>query len=707
MEKGFLAILAVCGSGLALNEAAAQTGLIIPEVEVIGSEENLEHIPGSGQIIDAETLEASRPFTVNEALRKAVGVNVRDEDGFGLRPNIGIRGLNPTRSTKTLLLEDGLPLAYAPYGDNASYFHPQIEKYERIEVLKGAGQILFGPQTIGGTINYITPRPPQEFGGHVALAGGNRDFFSGNVRLGGRGVLFDAIRKQGDGARDNIYTQLNDVNLKGVIQLTGSQAVTLRANYYDEDSRVTYSGVTEAELRNFGERYNPFGNDRFDANRYGASATHEIVFGENTSLITSVYGSYFSRDWWRQASTTTDGQCGAAFTAARLAGAAVNPDLCNSIQGRLRDYTTYGVEPRLSVRHGVFGVPSELDAGVKAHFEIQKRRQENGLSPSARDGAVVESNRRETDAYSAFVQNRLLFGRFTVSPGVRVEHVRSERTNRLTDVTGDDDLTEIIPALGGTFEAVPGTIVFAGIHKGFAPPRTEDVIDGVGTSTEVDAEESWNYEAGVRSAIGRRANVAATLFRNDFDNLISVGQIAGGNTPLAEGEALIEGLELSGQIESETISALGGRAFFDVAYTHLFTAESTTLFRQVATGAIVAGSASGNDLPYAPENLLTASVGFIHRSGWDMRLEAVYIDDQFSDFANTRNAPVDGNGQIGIIPNYTILNAAINYRLKPYRTTLFLTAKNLGDRDHIVDRTRGIATGIPRLVYGGLKFDFD
>lgn len=95
---------------LAENEAPLST----PRVDIIGNKENLERIPGSGYVLDKETLESSRVFTTNEALRKVPGVNVRDEEGLGLRPNIGIRGLNPTRSTKVTLLEDGLPLPTRP-----------------------------------------------------------------------------------------------------------------------------------------------------------------------------------------------------------------------------------------------------------------------------------------------------------------------------------------------------------------------------------------------------------------------------------------------------------------------------------------------------------------------------------------------------------------------------------------------------------------
>ena len=146
-----------------------------------GTPESLNEIPGSVERIDNRTLENARVFNFSEALRKFSGVNVRDEEGFGLRPNIGIRGTNPTRSTKVLLLEDGLPLSYAPYGDNASYYHPPVERYESIEVLKGSGQIAYGPQTIAGVINYLTPNPPDKPTFNFKLEGGNRSFFNGGA----------------------------------------------------------------------------------------------------------------------------------------------------------------------------------------------------------------------------------------------------------------------------------------------------------------------------------------------------------------------------------------------------------------------------------------------------------------------------------------------------------------------------------------------
>lgn len=694
------AAIAVLAAGFSQSAPAQESIVVMPRVDVIGKPENLERIPGSGHIVDKETLDASRVFTANEALRKVPGIIVRDEEGFGLRPNIGIRGLNPTRSTKVTLLEDGIPLAYAPYGDNASYYHPPIDRFERIEVLKGAGQILFGPQTIGGVINYVTPTPPKKFGGFVSATAGNRDYFNGKLQLGGNNMLLDVTRKQGDGARDNIRSELNDLNFKAVIDMGSRQALTLRANYFSENSTVTYSGITDAEFRNLGPRYNPFKNDKFEIDRYGASATHEIELSGDVVLTTNFYGSIFDRDWWRQSSTTTDGQCGGAFTTARTSGVAVNPDTCNSVQGRLRQYYTWGVEPRLRINHDAFGVKNELETGLKAHYETQKRRQMNGVSPTARSGALVEDTLRETKAYSAFAQNRFLLGNWTVTPGLRFEYIDASHTNNISSATSSATLGQWIPSLGGTYNPSKALTVFAGVHRGFAPPRTEDIINSTTvTSTDVGAEKSWNYELGVRHQPMKDVNVQATLFRNDFQNQIAAGSIAGGSTPLAQGETLYQGLELSGRVKADS------GVYFQGAFTYLPTAETKTPFRQVVGGALVAGSAAGKRLPYAPKNLLTAAVGYA-KGGLDAQLEAVRVSEQFSDFANTETAAAFGNGQFGKIADYTIWNAALNYHLKPQKTTLFITVKNLTDKTYIVDRTRGIQVGSPRLVQAGIKYAF-
>ncbi len=703
------AALLTAFAGPALAEDAEP--MSTPRVDIIGKKENLERIPGSGYILDKETLESSRVFTVNEALRKIPGVNARDEEGLGLRPNIGIRGLNPTRSTKVTLLEDGLPLAYAPYGDNASYYHPPIERFERIEVLKGAGQILYGPQTIGGAINYITPTPPEEFRGMVSISGGNRDYLGGRVQLGGGGYLLDYIYKQSEGARDNTFSQINDINLKKVLRIDDRQAITLRGNYFMENSQMTYSGATTAEFNNFGARYNPFKNDYFDSTRTGISATHEYAFNKDVVLLTNFYGSTFSRDWWRQSSNTLDTQCGGAFTQARLNGQAVSADACNSAQGRLRDYYSYGLEPRLRVNWQGLGLANELDFGMRAHFENQDRQQVNATAPAGRTGTLVEDQQRSTSAYSLFAMNKFILGSFAVTPGLRYEYINNERINRLNGSTGSTSLDQLIPSLGGTWQVVPSTTLFAGVHRGFAPPRTEDLIivtSPTATFTDVGAEKSWNYELGARSTPMAGLDVQATLFRNDFDRLIAVGSIAGGSTPLSQGQAVYQGVEFAGRFGAKS------GVYTSAALTWLPTAEQTTAFTQVSNGAAIAGSVAGNRLPYAPKQQATIGVGYMTSAGLDMNVEVVYVGEQFADFGNIGDAATSAlltsdqqrSGQFGKIDSYTVYNATVNYRLPQYRVTLFVAVKNIANDVYIVDRTRGILPGMPRLVQAGVRYDF-
>ena len=205
---------------LTLQPSSVAETVVVSSSYLLGNAEIVERTPGAVDIIHKKTLESSRVLSSSEVLRKVSGLNVRDEEGFGLRPNIGIRGLNPTRSTKVLLLEDGLPLTYAPYGDNASYYHPPVDRFESIEIVKGSGQILYGPTTVGGVVNYITPAPPIDASGFLTLMGGNRDYFNGHINYGGTwkgtGLVFDYTRKQGELARQDQRSGINDLNLKSV-----------------------------------------------------------------------------------------------------------------------------------------------------------------------------------------------------------------------------------------------------------------------------------------------------------------------------------------------------------------------------------------------------------------------------------------------------------------------------------------------------------
>ena len=681
--------------------------VVITSSHVLTSAETAERVPGSIEIIDPQVLENTRAFTSTEVLRKFSGINVRDEEGLGLRPNVGIRGLNPTRSSKVLLLEDGIPLTYAPYGDNSSYYHPPIERFESVEVLKGSGQILYGPQTIGGVVNYVTPVPPVTRTTAITLVGGNRNYFNGHIShgdtIGNTGLLFGFTRKQGQGSRENIRSGLNDFNFKSVTTFSNRQALTAKFNYYGEDSNVAYSGLRESEFR-ANPRQNPFRNDFFYGDRVGASLTHAFILDPEVVLTTNVYGSYFRRHWWRQSSNSNERPNDSADPL--CAGMSNLNSTCGN-QGRLRRYIFAGIEPRVRITKSLFGNRNEMEAGFRVHFEDQERLQKNGDRPTSRDGVIVENNERQNQAYSAFVQNRFSFGAFTVTPGLRIEHVRYKRTNRLINISGETQLTQLVPGIGVSYNAGDRLTLFAGVHRGFAPPRTEDIINNnTGGSIDLDPELSWNYEAGLRARPHSAVRLEATFFRMRYSNQIVPASLAGGigSAFTNGGETLHQGIEVATAIDSSSLLRRRYNFYFRTAYTFVPVAE----FRGVRFSSVpgfATTSVTGNRLPYAPKQLLNATIGFSHSQGLDTFIEGVHVGSQFGEDLN-RIDPITANGQTGMISSYTIWNATVNYKLEKFRTTLFVTAKNMFDRLYIADRARGILPGPPRGIQGGFKFTF-
>jgi len=717
---------------IVLSAAPVAAEVSVTSGHLAGTAESLGEIPGSIERVGRRELENARVFNFSEALRKVAGVNVRDEEGFGLRPNIGIRGTNPTRSTKVLLLEDGLPLSYAPYGDNSSYYHPPVERYESIEVLKGSGQIAYGPQTVAGVINYITPNPPQEPTFNFKLEGGNRSFFNGGAGFGGTfgrfGTIVNFNHKRGDGSRENTNFKLYDLASKATYEVNARNSLAAKFTFFREDSNLTYTGATAAEFA-ADTRGNIFKNDYFFGRRYGFSLQHAAVLASRVSLATNFYSNYFSRDWWRQTSNSgerpfrlfrpadptnpiSDADC--------LSLADLNTTCGN--RGNLRDYLTLGVEPRLNIGFDLGAVRNETNIGFRIHREDQDRLGKYGDLPVSRDGRLIEQNERKALAYSGFIQHRFIWKNLALTPGVRVENINYERSNLLfaggAGVTAETSLTEVIPGFGVAYSGLKNTTIFAGVHRGFAPPRVEDVVTDAGGVRDLDSELSWNYEVGARTRPFRGVDLAATFFRNNYENQIVAASIASGIQFTNGGETLQQGIELTGSIDSGTVFDSSHNFYLRTAYTFLPVAEfrgdrlSTVTSSAVlnlycpaerrfsATGCII----TGNRLPYAPESQITTSFGYSHPRGIDAFVENVFVGRQFGDDLNAVDPTA--NGQIGAIPAQTYWNATANYKVEKWRSTFFVTAKNLLDRTFIVDRSRGILPSQPRLIQAGVKVTF-
>lgn len=697
------------------NITLADESIELESIQVKGIlPEKLESVPGSYAVVDEKELDVRRPFSAQEALNNVPGIHIVGENTFGLGINIGVRGLDPRRTSRTLLMEDGMPVHLGPYGDPSAHFTTPIERVQRIEVVKGSGQILYGPQTVGGMINFVTrPVPKEGIHGSVSAMAGNNDFtgLHANVGVGGErgGVMIDAIQKKGDGIRDNHDFDMQDFMLKGQLNLTESQTLIAKVGYYEEDSHVSETALGAVEYDE--DKYQaPTGkNDQFNYKRKSLQLQHIFNITDSAKLTTNAYYVDAFRTSFRQ--INAPGTLGGRSEMDRCDGVVATEALAEQCGGRHRprSYDYWGIEPRLDFKHTLFGVDSDAVVGFRYHEEGNKRRQYRDGDPLAQslnwakaNGSFREDIRIDIEAKSYYAQNTFYLGDWTLTPGVRVEDVK--RTINVLQAEGDPqgfkkstNQTITLPGLGATWNGIANTTVFAGIHRGFAPPRPSrdinfDDLAGLDAISTPDAEESTNTEIGVRSGYFNGVTFEATLFNIDFDEIViqkAAGNFANG------GESQQTGFELAARVDFGTIYNTPHNFYVMGNYTNLFTAK----FKKDTDE-----TTSGNRLPYAPRDIASINFGYQHPIGLDARIGVDYVSQQYVDADNSRTESLDGLE--GTIPSYTLLNASVNFKPVGSKLTYFLSGHNLADKEYLISRVDGKVAGRQRQVFAGVRFDF-
>ncbi len=699
---------------LALDLRFEELRSIATNIEVIGTAaEALAEIPGSVFLVSKEELLESKPIDANEALRKIPGLTLREDSGpMAMRLNVAIRGLNPDRSRKVLMLEDGIPISLAPYGEPEMYYSPPIDRMERVEVLKGSGQILHGPQTVGGVINFVTPNPPPKFHGDFDLEGGQRGLFVGNGSIGGSnkdqsaGWFVNYLHKQGDGWRD-FYFDIEDVQTKFTLKPNDKHTFSIKAGVYDETSNSTYLGLTQA-MFDADPNQNAVSGDTLGVSRESATVSHSYAPNANTLWSTTGFAYHTVRDWGRSDFDRTDRgrDYVGIFGDPSIDGGAVF--IRDSAGNRNREFQVAGVQSNVTLTNDLGGNRNRLDFGVRYIHERADDMRINGPGFRARAGVVRDDEDRFGRAFSGYVQNRFHFGsRVIITPGLRLEHYNQERHILRTRVEGvpanvdrrqDNGIATAVPGLGLSIRATDQVTFFTGVHRGFAPPRTKIAITSSAQNLELDAELSWNYEAGMRVGSGAvKAELA--FFNMDFSNqIITAAESGGATTTLANGGAsLHRGFESSVRVNwNELASTAGWTIHTDLRYMNLMTAEfrDNNLF-------------SGNRLPYAPKNTFALLLGMRQRNGFGFQIDLSHVGDQFGD--NRETIPGSADGTVGQLPSYQVANMMVDYRIRRERWsfTPYFTIKNLADELYISSRApQGIQPGLFRQTNAGIKISF-
>ena len=695
---------------------------LLPQVNILESQDKLlNRTPGSATYLNEKTLKTIAPISGNEVLRKVAGVHVVDEEGVGMRANIGIRGLDPSRSAKVLILEDGIPVALNPYGEPELYYTPNMDRMAGIEVLKGSGQILFGPQTIGGVINYITPDPTEEQLVSLNLRGGQGGLFSSSLlysnTFGNTGVLLQYNRKQADRV-GYVGFQIDDVMAKLRIKLNNKSYLGIKTAFYNESSDATYIGLTQTMFDQGGQDFAqmaPF--DHLAVRRMSFSATHTYLAHEKLSFKTTAYTYTTTRNWRRQDFSINTLDENGDITGPPVNHTGItwgNPNIArgavymrNSNGHRNRQFEVAGLESRAEYKTKIFSRATLIEAGARYQFEKAYEQRVNGQIAEAISGSLVNDESRWGHAASAFAQARMyLSPKVQLIPGIRLENYQFTREIyrnnfgsigiRDTLIIGENQTGALIPGMSLQWQSSKNAVVFAGIHRGFAPPRLKDAIDNQGGVVALDAELSWNSEMGIRWSPNKNFFAELTAFHMDFSNqIIPVAEAAGG-----AGAGLVNAGRSS---HTGAEAALNINLLAKSSEKHLLWLNTNATFVRAtfAEDRFKNGqNLIDNRLPYAPEWLLNAGLTY-EWNKLSMMAHLTYVSEQFADELNTIIPNPDG--RTGLIEAYKVIDLSANYQVNKY-LGLMLSVRNLTNERYIASRRpQGIRLGLPRYIMGGVN----
>ncbi|CAN5194965.1 TonB-dependent receptor [soil metagenome] len=707
--------------------------VVISAKVLLGSKFEVENRTGSAYYLSSEELKVHRYTNINRVLNSVPGVNYYEEDGFGLRPNISLRGTSPERSSKITLMEDGVLIAPAPYTAPAAYYFPSVARMEAVEILKGSSQIQYGPNTTGGAINFISSQIPTEFSGSVFANYGGFNTSNFHAKAGNShknvGYLIEYQNYRSDGfknldsgedtgfQKDDIVAKLR-VNTNPDAPL--EQSLELKFQYSDETSDETYLGLTQNDyLEDPFRRYAGSQKDQMNADHLQLMVVHTLYFSDYFRLTTTGYQNKFGRNWYKLNDVvSSEGKVGLSDL---LNNPANFPNALDIVTGRInsgsnalnlknnnREYVSRGVQTKLDYHWTAGNVFHDIEVGLRYHYDEEDRFQwvdvyniNNGVMNLTSAGTPgTDANRvSNAKALATFAMYKIKFNNWTFTPGIRYENIilaqedfgKSDVTRSGSNLkTAENKVDVFIPGVGFNYRFDNRVSVFGGIHKGFSPP---------GTNMGEDPEESINYELGSRFNLGTlRGEIIG--FYNDYSNLLGSDLAATGGTGTLEqfnaGEVEVKGIEFLLDYDLMEKSSYQFRLPVNFSYTYTHSEFQNSF----ASGEGIWGEINaGDEMPYIPNHQLQAGIGVEHLR-FILNLTGRY-SGEFRTMAGRGEIPVD---------EHIASNFIVDFAAKYHLTSSFSLSGNIInalDEEYVVARVpSGLRPGHPFGAYLGVNFQF-
>lgn len=707
--------------------------IVVSSQQILGSKFKARNRTGSAYYISPEEIRRLGYTDINRMLKAVPGVNMYEEDGFGLRPNISLRGTKAERSERISIMEDGVLAAPAPYSAPAAYYFPNVARMEAIEVLKGSSQVQYGPFTTGGAINLVSIPIPNSFSGKANISYGSKNTFKSHTSVGSSwkhfGYMVEYLRYQSDGfkkyedhaakgfKRNDIIAKIRvkTDHVKGV-----NHALELKFGYADENSDETYVGLSADDFKKTPFlRYAGSQMDKLKTDHRQWVATYLLTFSNKLKITTNAYYNYFHRNWYK----LNDVRAGITSKEKRsIADVLVDPetniryfDILTGktdreeeallVRANNRTYRYRGIQTRAEYRFNLNEFFFDLEFGLRYHADEEDRFQWDD-SYSMKNKKMVlfmegihgtNANRvTSANALAGYLLAKLRYDAWTVTAGLRYEDVdllKKDYTKEDLARSGKvrietpNHARVLIPGVGLHYQLMPAASVFFGIHKGFAPPSAE---------LYQKPESSVNMELGTRVAIG---NFRAELigFYNNYSNMLGSDLAASGGAGTLEqfnvGEARVKGAEFLVQYQPLPKNC-NVRLPLQVSYTYTDT-EIRNSFESHSWGNVV----RGDEIPYIFKHALNMQLG-IECKWFYANIGARYNSDM-------RTSP--GQGTIAErekVPANLIFDASLNVFVNKY-LTVRLNAINLTNRVYLTSRhPAGLRAGHPFGIYAGANVQF-
>jgi Fe(3+) dicitrate transport protein len=596
---------------------------------------------------------------------------------------------------------------------------------QEVEVFKGPAAIRFGPNTVGGAINMVSTAIDEAGRGMLDLAVGEQGYRKAHGRysesIGGFDGLVEAIHIAADGFKDlpsgsDTGFEKNEVMGKIAYEPQNSehyQRWLFKIAYADEVSDETYLGLTDTDFSlNPNQRYAASELDKLDWEQVQMSWSHFIELTPDTVVSTQVYRRDFNRDWDRLNRFVSSRPIATVLASPNTG---INSLLLGVLKGErdsltddetlmqtLNDRTYYsqGIQTKVIHEQPLKDIDLTLDVGLRIHQDEVDRlhRDRFYLMQSgqlvravSQIDTVTTDNRDQVTAIAGYVDSQWQWQDLTLSAGLRLENIDADAFDSVTETEVSTSDSVILPGIGLFYQVTPHVGVLAGVNKGFVP-------NSPGQASNIDPEESWNYELGLRSSFdGWKASIIG--FFNDYSNLKGTCTFSSGCLEELDQEFNAGAVDVYGaEVNVSKRFAIGGlEAPLNFAYTHTQTEFQTAFDSSFSQWGRVS---VGDELPYIPDNQVSLSAG-LEGAGWRVDVSFKYVDEM-REAAGT-NTPLSGLYTESL--NQWDISSWYQWS-EPLR--LYAKIDNLTDDQTIVSRRPfGARPSKPRQVIVGVKYTFE